>query len=332
MVFKICLVGCGGMSNYGHGPACVKYAASNPDVELSACCDIIEEKAAQFSKDMGFPRYYADIADMLHAEKPDAVCLICPPELTCKLSCRILELGFPLIMEKPPGMTVEEIDRMIAAADASGAPTQVSFNRRYMPIVKSMKELLDRELPPERVQHVRYELSRAQRADADFSTTAIHAIDTARFLARSDYRSVRFRYREFPEIGTTTANIFMDCVFESGATGSVDFCPVSGLGFETAVVYAHDHTYFLSLPTFNEYDPTGSVRHFEVGELKLRLTTPDLCDSDERWAMTGFYDENACFFDDLRAGKRPEGDLRSARQSVELMQYLRERRTVYEKD
>jgi len=329
-MFNICLIGCGGMSNYGHGPACVKYAASHSDVELSACCDIIEEKAVQFRKDMGFLRSYTDIVEMLQAEKPSAVCLICPPELTCELSCRVLELGYPLIMEKPPGMTVEEIDRMIALADATGAATQVSFNRRYTPLIMKAKELVHTNLQPSQIQHIRYELSRTGRNDPDFTTTASHAIDTAMFLARSDYRSVRIHYQHFPELGPTTANMFLDCDFESGATGSVVLCPVCGVSCERAAVYGEHDVFTFSLQMRSDFEPLGSIRHFRDSKLVLDLKGPDVCDSDEDWIIRGFYHENASFFDDLRAGRRPVGDLRSSRQSVAIMQCLRERRPEYQ--
>ncbi len=43
-MFKICVVGCGGMSTSGHGPSFKKYFEDYKDVELSACCDLDEEK------------------------------------------------------------------------------------------------------------------------------------------------------------------------------------------------------------------------------------------------------------------------------------------------
>jgi hypothetical protein len=45
--------------------------------------------------------------------------------------------------------------------------------------------------------------------------------------------------------------------------------------------------------------------------------------------VNGFYAENAGFFDAVRAGARPTGNLRDARQSVEIAQFLRERRACY---
>jgi predicted dehydrogenase len=211
MSFRICIVGCGSMSQSGHGPSLAKYAASHPDTELAACCDLDEAKAAGYRKRFGFARHYTDMTAMLKTEKPDAVCLIAPVNLTCGLSCHIMEMGFPLLMEKPPGMNVAETDRMIAVAERRGVPNQVAFNRRYTPLVRELKRRLTAQFRPDEIQHLRYDFTRIGRKDADFSTTAIHGIDTVRFLAGSDYRHVRCRYQALPQFGATVANIFMDC-------------------------------------------------------------------------------------------------------------------------
>lgn len=131
MTFKICMIGCGLLANSHHGPAYVKYARDHASTELTACCDLIAQKAEDFSRRFGFQRWYTDPLRMLETEHPDAVCLVVPPAITCQLTCQILKMRFPLLVEKPPGLTVAETDQMIAAARASGTPNQVAFNRRY---------------------------------------------------------------------------------------------------------------------------------------------------------------------------------------------------------
>ncbi len=142
MTFKICVIGCGALANSHHGPAYVKYARDHLNTELTACCDLVAQKAADYTRRFGFQRWYSDPLRMLETERPDAVCLVVPPAMTCTLTCQVLEMGFPLLLEKPPGLTTEEIDRMIAAARASGTPNQVAFNRRYTPLVAALKQRL----------------------------------------------------------------------------------------------------------------------------------------------------------------------------------------------
>jgi len=331
MSFKICTVGCGSMSTSVHGPSHTKYAATHPDTLLAACCDLDGQKAVRYRDKFDYARHYTDIVKMLETEKPDAVCLIAPVDLTCELSCRILEMGYPLLMEKPPGRTTEELDRLITAADARNVPTQVAVNRRYTPVVQVLKQTLAAQFKPSDIQHIRYDFTRIGRKDADFSTTAIHGIDTTRFLAGSDYKRIRFHYQEFPHLGPTVANIFMDCTFVSGATAHLNFCPVSGVLVERATVYAYGHTFFMNIAISQDRVFPALLQHYEKGKLKREVAGAEAAGGAEWFEMNGFYGENAAFFDDIRNGRRPEGDLRSGRQSVEIADCIRRREQEYRK-
>ncbi|NLW49989.1 MAG: Gfo/Idh/MocA family oxidoreductase [Candidatus Brocadiaceae bacterium] len=331
MAFRICTIGCGGIATGRHGPSYAAYAAARPDTELAACCDLIADRAERFRDKFGFARCYTDLDRMLETERPDAVCLVSPVPVTCELSCRVMSMGYPLMMEKPPGRTPEELEQMIAAAEAAGVAQQVAFNRRYAPLNREFRRILTEEIPPEAVQHIRYEMVRVQRKDTDFSTTAIHGIDATRFLIGSDYAHVRFHYREMPELGPGVANIFMDCTFKSGATGHLSFCPVAGMTVERAQLHALDHTIVLHHPVSGS-DVEGRLVHFRTREPVHDVTATKLAGTDEAFVLDGFFGENASFFDDIRAGRRPVGDLRSARQSLKIAQCMSARRDEYTAD
>lgn len=330
MALRICTIGCGSMANRYHGPSWRKYAATHPETELTACCDVVEEKAAAFQARFGFARHYGDIDEMLRREQPHAVCMVVPEPLTCELACRVLRAGYPLMMEKPPGRTVDEIDRMIAAAESTGVATQVAVNRRYTPLVRELVRMLAEQVPLGQLQHVRYDFTRVGRADADFSLTAIHGIDGVRHIAGSNYAHIRFSYLELPQFGPTTANILMDCRLVSGATAHLEFCPMSGVVVERATAYAHDHTFYLHIPVWDAFDSPGRLQHLAKGQLLCDVSGREVSDGPEAFEMMGFYAENASFFDDLRAGRHPAGDLRAVRQSVQVAQCIRERQSQYD--
>jgi myo-inositol 2-dehydrogenase/D-chiro-inositol 1-dehydrogenase len=335
MTFKICAIGCGQLANSHHGPAYVKYAVQHPGTELAACTDLDLVRAEAFAARFGFRRYYNDPFQMLEAERPDAVCLLVPPAVTTPLSCQILMMNYPLLIEKPPGLTAAQTDQIIAAARRSGTPNQVAFNRRYTPLVVLLKRLLGEQVPAgpaSGVQHLQYDFYRIGRTDLDFSTTAIHGIDTARFLAGSDYARINFHYQEFPALGPATANILMDCTFTSGMTAQLAFCPVSGAVIERATVHALDQVFFLNLPIWNAFDAPGSLVHVCKGAVTAAYSGPEVSEGSEDFVLNGFYHENARFFEDIRAGRRPAGDVESGRQPVEIAQFIRERRTEYTRE
>ena len=329
MSFKICMIGCGEIANGYHGPAYRQYAQEHQDVELAACCDRNIMKAAQFSNRFGFNRYYDELGKMLEIERPDVVCLCVQPENTYQISLKILQMGIPLLLEKPPGMTIAETDKMIAAAEESGTPNQVAFNRRFTPLVQVLKQILETNFSPEAIQYVRYDLTRVNRTDPDFSTTAIHGIDTARFLAGSDFTYVRFHYQEFPALGPGVANVFLEGSFQSGATAQLSFCPIAGVITERAVIHAFDNTFFLNLPIWNAFDAPGRLIHIDKEQMVQDISGLVASGSGEDYITNGFYSEDKSFFDDIRSRRRPKVDIKSGRQSVEIAQAIRERAVEY---
>lgn len=325
MSFTICIIGCGSQATKVHGPSYTKYAATHPDTLLAACCDLNEEKAIAFRDSFGFARHYTGIETMLRAEKPAAVCLVAPEPLTCELSCRVFRAGYPLMMEKPPGLTVTEIEQMITAADEMGVPSQVAFNRRYMPLLTTMKRMVKERIAPETIQFLRYDLVRSGRKDPDFSTTAIHGIDTVKHLLDSDYAHIDFEYQEFSHLGPNVANIYLHCRMKSGALAHLEFCPVAGVHVERATLHAEDHTFYLDLPTSRGLDWPGRLRHVERAVVKADISAPELSGSTAEFVLMGFYAENERYFEDIRNGRRPVGDLRSAHQSIAIAEGIRTR-------
>ena len=329
MAFKICTVGCGQLASEYHGPSYAQYSVKHPGVEFVACCDLDEVKSAKFRDRFGFVRYYTDMEKMLNTEQPAAVCLVVPEHVTCNLCCKIMEMGYPVMMEKPPGRNIEELDRMIAIADAHNIPTQVAFNRRHAPLVRKLRDLLNGKFDADQIHHINYDFTRVDRRDADFSATAIHGIDTVRYLTASDFKHIRFHYQEFPNLGPTVANIFMDCVMKSGATAKLNFNPVAGVIVERATVHAFNNTFFLNIPMWDAFDSPGQLQHLEKDKLVLTISGSDLSNHKDKFERGGFYAENVSFFEDIRQGRCPKDNLKTTRQSVEVAEYLRNRKTEY---
>jgi myo-inositol 2-dehydrogenase / D-chiro-inositol 1-dehydrogenase len=325
MPFRISVIGCGQISSNHHGPAYKKYAAEYPNTELAACCDSVVEKAQIFREKFGFSHAYQDWLKMLDREKPDVVCLNVPPMLISSMTCQILRMGYPLLLEKPPGLTKAEIQDMIRTADETNVPNQVAFNRRYMPLMVKLKEMLAHQASPGKIQHVHYDFCRIRRADADFSTTAIHGIDTTRFIIGSDYEDITFLYHEISEAGPNVADILMSCTFKSGTTAQLNFLPFTGFVVERVSVHTLDHSYMLHIPIWNSFDYPGSLTHIENGRILEKFIGSDLAGGEDDFLLNGFYQENVAFFEALRQGKRSEDDIHSGFQSVVIAESIRNR-------
>ena len=329
MSFKICVTGCGGIAFQMHGHAYKRYAELHNDTILAACCDIDSRKAGDFREQFGFAKSYTDYRVMLREEKPDAVCLNAPVPLTASIASEILQAEFPLILEKPPGKNRDETLRILEAAEKGKQIHQVAFNRRFIPVLEKLAGELRAQYRPEEIQSIGCEFFRVNRRDADFSTTAIHGIDTVRFLAGSDYEEIHFYYREMPKIGEGAGDFFLQGQFRSGACTQLRFCPMTGARFERITVNVGDSTYLALLPYVNSTDSPGRLLHYRNDKIISEINGEEICGSSEIFMTNGFYQEDASFFDAVKSGKQPESNLQSALQSVEIADCIRKRQKEY---
>ena len=326
-MFRICVVGCGNMSKGGHGPSFRKYKADYSDVCLAACCDLDAQKARSYAEVFGFERWYTDYPAMLEAEQPDAVSLICPVSLTKSLSIDIMRRGYSVILEKPPGLNIEELSEMRAAAAETGVFVRTAFNRRYIPLMVKLKELL----ADKRIYNITYQMYRTARRDLDFATTAIHAIDAVKHIAGADYKEIDFLYQELPEEGQNVANYLLNGTMENGTAVQLALIPLGGTVMERMTVNTPDETYFLELPIWGCLDFPGRLRMIRKKQIIVDICGSDLVDSDEMFESSGFYEENRSFFELIRSGAAPSCDLESGVQSVEIANALRNRAKRYQK-
>ena len=116
----------------------------NDRVDFVAVADPDEAGRQKAAEDTGAARTYADYREMLDAEDLDIVS-VCPRWLDChqELVVACAEAGCHIYCEKPVAASLEEGDRMVAAADRAGVKLAVAHQGVYLPQVHRLKELLD---------------------------------------------------------------------------------------------------------------------------------------------------------------------------------------------
>ena len=196
---------------------------------------------------------------------------------------------------------------------------QVAFNRRYNPLSRELKHSLENL----EVQHFQVEFTRVNRSQEDFATTAIHAINLVRYLAGEDYNFMRFGYRDLPDQGPNTVNFTLNCEMAGGQSAQLNFYPVSGEALERYTVYAVDN--LLSANISGGADTPGRFHYSRKGQTLRDVDVVELSQRQESYLLDGFYDEDAAFFDTVQNGVQPSPDFSECRQSVEIMQRLRQR-------
>lgn len=112
-------------------------------VELVGGADPSEERRAWWQGATGSPGF-GTIAELLESALPDLVVVGTPPDSHADLSIAALEGGAHVICEKPFVSTVEEADRVLAAAAAAGRQVTVNHQYRAKPVFRAVKEQIGR--------------------------------------------------------------------------------------------------------------------------------------------------------------------------------------------
>jgi len=136
------LIGCGGRGR-GH----VRALHALADVELVAVCDPVAASREQVGDEWGVERRYADVEAMLDAEELTAAIVATPAHLNAEAALPCLERGIDTLLEKPPGMSLDQTRALKEAAEANGARGMVGWNRRFDPLVLQVREEIESRGP-----------------------------------------------------------------------------------------------------------------------------------------------------------------------------------------
>jgi UDP-N-acetylglucosamine 3-dehydrogenase len=131
-MLRVALIGAGGMAGMHAG--CY---ANIPDAQLAGVLDIRPDAAKTLADKHG-AQPYTDFDTMLDELKPDIVDVCCPTpyhvDYICKAADRAAEIGIRgLSTEKPMGRTLEDCEKMIAAAERANIPLFVAQVVRFFP-------------------------------------------------------------------------------------------------------------------------------------------------------------------------------------------------------
>ncbi|RXT56117.1 oxidoreductase [Bosea sp. Tri-44] len=87
--------------------------------------------------------WFPSFAEMLAAERPDGVIIATPNQLHVRNGLEAVEAGIPAIVEKPLADDLAEGERLVAAAEQAGVPLLTGHHRRYNPMIRKAKEIVD---------------------------------------------------------------------------------------------------------------------------------------------------------------------------------------------
>jgi predicted dehydrogenase len=111
--------------------------------ELAWLCDTDEEKRAEFTSRYPQARFTTSFDEILQDPELDAVVIATPVPTHFALARSALAAGKHVFVEKPPATTSDEIDELVALAEARDLVLMPGHLLLYHPGVRMLKELLD---------------------------------------------------------------------------------------------------------------------------------------------------------------------------------------------
>ena len=304
------MIGAGPFNRHNHAPALQRLAAgSAPAVALDAVCDLDLDKAKRYAQDFGFRAAFGDLHEMIRSARPDAVYVLVPPAAAADVLCQVLPYGLPTFTEKPPGVTVEQAERVADLAAAHGQITYVAFNRRRTPALVKLKAWAAEHGPP---RYVHATMLRTKRREEVFATgTAIHPLDALRYLA-GDVAHIRTEAQPYPGAVCRDFRVRLD--FVSGLTADLHVIVDSGVQLERYVVYTEGQTAEATVP--GAYSSAHFCPGFRVHA--GREVVEDCRAVDDPLVACGFLGEHEAFLRAIEQGESPDCSLQDARHSVRL--------------
>lgn len=118
----------------------IERICSHPDVKLAGIADP-SDTSRDLAASLGVP-WAADPHELLARKEAGAVIIATPNNTHTRLGIECVKMGLPVLVEKPIADTVEDAQRLCAAAEAAGVPLMVGHQRRHNPILRRARELV----------------------------------------------------------------------------------------------------------------------------------------------------------------------------------------------
>lgn len=155
--YKACLVGCGRMGGtiddeltkhsyrrfvlpHTHAGAC----KTVDRIFLSGAADVVEEKVETLCSRYEVPHAYLDYREMIEKEKPEIVCIATRPVNHAEIIVFAAEHGVKgIYCDKPLCCSMVEADAVLEACRKFNVRFNYGVNRRYLPIYRTMRQLIE---------------------------------------------------------------------------------------------------------------------------------------------------------------------------------------------
>ncbi|MDP6115252.1 MAG: Gfo/Idh/MocA family oxidoreductase [Planctomycetota bacterium] len=138
-MYKCAMLGCGPRAR-GHAAAYKHVQGGN----LSAICDMNEERLDAFSEEFGIETKYTSYEEMLEKEKPEVLHIITPPTIRHSVMQIASDANVPaVVIEKPIAIQAEDFRDLVALSESTNTKFCVNTQLNFHPANLRLKQLVN---------------------------------------------------------------------------------------------------------------------------------------------------------------------------------------------
>lgn len=315
----VAIVGCGLIGQ--------RRAKALARASLTSCADLKRGRAEALSRSVGGAMAADDWRAAIDRRDVDVVVAATTNDALAEVTRFVVEAGKHVLVEKPGGRSVAEVDSVLEAATRCGRLVRVGFNHRYHPAVVKARQLFESGAVGE-LMFIRGRYGHGGRIGYDKGWRAnpalsgggelidqgVHLIDLSRWFLGDFTNVTGFAHTYFWQMpvddnaflllrtpGDQAAFLHVSCtewknLFSLEIYGQNGKLHIEGLGGSYGVERL---TFYRMLPEMGP--PETTIWEYPRG--------------DESWAL-----EFAEFLEDIRLGRAPSAGLADARAALALVE------------
>lgn len=135
---RVAMIGAG-----GRGMSHIRAIAGAPNIEFVAICDMVEAAAQPIVDEFGVP-WVGSIEQLLADYEIDGCGICVPTPYHYDTAMQVIEGGKHLVTEKPMAKSVKQAAGMVEAVESRGLVAAISYQLRFGPVYRKVKELCER--------------------------------------------------------------------------------------------------------------------------------------------------------------------------------------------
>ena len=127
-----------GIAGYGRrGRGHIRAIDQIEEARTAAVSDPVEIAREAAAEELGGVSIFSSVGDMVDSGDVDAVIVAAPAHLNGVAAIEAIERGIPVLIEKPPALSVAGVSDLKDVATRSGSKVMVAFNRRFNPLIQA---------------------------------------------------------------------------------------------------------------------------------------------------------------------------------------------------